>query len=186
MSSQTYERYYSATDTQVIISDIGSQRLLTLDLATGIGFNESAPLQPIYGLNNTVPSFFVRQNSIVTGFIGLAYKYEAYLKKAIMHVNGFTPNTDRTILSKEISDFDTLKKAIAERNSKELDDNSSSLTISQLLFNITIVFSTDTVDGEFESITLSECYITGRSIAINVDGESALSEGFSIICPLIK
>jgi hypothetical protein len=186
MSSSTYDRYYSASDTQLVISDISSERLLTLDLATGIGFNESAPLQPIYGLNNTTPSFFVRQNSIVTGFIGLAYKYESYLKKSIMHVNGLSPDTTLTKVSTEISDFDTLKKAIAERNLGELNDKSSSLTISQFPFNLTIIISTDNIDGEFESVTLNECYITGRSLAINVDGESALSEGFSIICPSIR
>ena len=182
---RTYQRYYSASDVQVIISDTSSQRLLTLDLATGIGFNESAPLQPIYGLNNVMPSFFVRQNSIVTGFIGLAYQNEAYLKRAIQYVNGVESSAIRSISSTEISTFDALKNAISARDSTEVDSGSSIIG-AYYSFSITIILSADSIDGEFQSITLSDCFITGRSLAINSDGENPVSEGFSIICPSIR
>lgn len=182
---RTYQRYYSASDVQVIISDTSSQRLLTLDLATGIGFNESAPLQPIYGLNNVMPSFFVRQNSIVTGFIGLAYQNEAYLKRAIQYVNGVESSAIRSIFSTEISTFDALKNAISARDSTEVDSGSSIIG-AHYPFSITIILSADSIDGEFQSITLSDCFITGRSLAINSDGENPVSEGFSIICPSIR
>lgn len=182
---RTYQRYYSASDVQVIISDTSSQRLLTLDLATGIGFNESAPLQPIYGLNNVMPSFFVRQNSIVTGFIGLAYQNEAYLKRAIQYVNGVESSAIRSISSTEISTFDALKNAISARDSTEVDSGSSIIG-AYYPFSITIILSADSIDGEFQSITLSDCFITGRSLAINSDGENPVSEGFSIICPSIR
>lgn len=182
---RTYQRYYSASDVQLIISDTSSQRLLTLDLATGIGFNESAPLQPIYGLNNVMPSFFVRQNSIVTGFIGLAYQNEAYLKRAIQYVNGVESSAIRSISSTEISTFDALKNAISARDSTEVDSGSSIIG-AYYPFSITIILSADSIDGEFQSITLSDCFITGRSLAINSDGENPVSEGFSIICPSIR
>ena len=182
---RTYQRYYSASDVQIIISDTSSQKLLTLDMATGIGFNESAPLQPIYGLNNVLPSFFVRQNSIVTGFLGLAYKHEAYLKRAIQYVNGIDYSAVRNVYNSEISTFDALKNAISARDSAEVDSGSS-IVGAYYPFSIMIVLSADSVDGEFQSITLSDCFITGRSLAINSDGENPVSEGFSIICPSIK
>lgn len=182
---RTYQRYYSASDVQIIISDTSSQKLLTLDMATGIGFNESAPLQPIYGLNNVLPSFFVRQNSIVTGFLGLAYQHEAYLKRAIQYVNGIESSAVRNIYDSEISTFDALKNAIAARDSTEVDSGSS-IVGAYYPFSIMIVLSADSVDGEFQSITLSDCFITGRSLAINSDGENPVSEGFSIICPSIR
>lgn len=182
---RTYQRYYSASDVQLVISDTSSQRLLTLDLATGIGFNESAPLQPIYGLNNVIPSFFVRQNSIVTGFLGLAYQNEAYLKRAIQYVNGVESSTTKSTYNPEISTFDALKSAISARDSVEVDSGSSIIG-AYYPFSLTIILSTDSIDGEFQSITLSDCHITGRSLAINSDGENPVSEGFSIICPSIK
>lgn len=182
---KTYQRYYSASDVQIIISDTSSQRLLTLDMATGIGFNESAPLQPIYGLNNVLPSFFVRQNSIVTGFLGLAYQHEAYLKRAIQYVNGLESSAVRNVYNSEITSFDALKSAIAARDSTDVDSGSS-IVGAYYPFSLMIVLSADSIDGEFQSITLSDCFITGRSLAINSDGENPVSEGFSIICPSIR
>jgi hypothetical protein len=182
---RTYQRYYSASDVQIIISDTSSQKLLTLDMATGIGFNESAPLQPIYGLNNVLPSFFVRQNSIVTGFLGLAYQNEAYLKRAIQYVNGVESSAVRNTYNSEISTFEALKNAITARDSVEVASGSS-IVGAYYPFSLTIILSADSIDGDFQSITLSDCFITGRSLAINSDGENPVSEGFSIICPSIK
>ena len=132
-----------------------------------------------------MPSFFVRQNSIVTGFIGLAYQNEAYLKRAIQYVNGVESSAIRSIFSTEISTFDALKNAISARDSTEVDSGSSIIG-AHYPFSITIILSADSIDGEFQSITLSDCFITGRSLAINSDGENPVSEGFSIICPSIR
>lgn len=185
-NGQTYQRFYSSSDVQVIISDVSSQSLLTIDLATGIGFNESAPLLPVYGLASIYPSFFVEQNSLVSGFIGLSFKYEDYLKQAILHVNGAGGSSTRInkIGEEDITDFDTLKAAISRRESDL--ETSSGINSYQFPFNISIIVSADSIDGEFHSINISECYITGRSMSVSSDGENTLGEGFSFVAKAIQ
>ena len=185
-NARTYARFYSASDVQLIISNTSDDSMLTLDLATGVGFNESAPSQPIYGLGAITPSFFVRGNSIVTGFLGIAYKYEAYLRKSILYVNGITEKPNTTYLTDDLSTFDALKSAIRERDIEENSDNGSSILDASMPFNLTIVFSTDSIDGAFESLVIQDCRLTGRSLSISSDGENPVSEGFSFVAARIK
>lgn len=184
----TYQRFYSASDVQIVISDSDSKELLTLDLATGIGFNESAPMEPIYGLSYSLPSFFVRKNSIVTGFIGIAYKYEAYLRKTINYVNGISESASTTKVSYEdskITTYDQLQAAIEERSYGTNRASGASTLGAQSPFHITIIFSTGSVNDKFESITIGPCFLIGRSVMINSDGENPVSEGFSFIASQI-
>lgn len=185
MSDEIYTRYYSASDVQVILSNMDSTEILTLDLATGIGFNENAPMQPIYSLGNQLPSFFVKRNSIVTGFIGLAYQYEAYLRRSIKYVNGIKENSSTNIVLPNedgtINTFEQLQTAIALRNAAADTGRGSSSIGAQLPFKLTIIFSKNTVNDSFESITMGDCYLTGRSVMVNTDGENPLGEGFSFI-----
>lgn len=182
MTTNTYQRFYSSSDVQVVISNLGETKFLTLDLSTGVGFSESQNIIPVYTLNKTVPSFFVKGTSIVTGFIGLAFKYEQYLKKAIEYVNNIETTKDSN--SKEIKTFKDIELAIEERTKTE---TFASASIAEIIspFNLSIIMTTDTVDSEYQAIKLYECYLGGRTFSTSIDGESTLSEGFSIIAKMI-
>ena len=180
--SETYERFYSASDTQVVISNIDNTKLLTLDLATGVGFKESADVIPVYSLNSITPSFFVKGNSIVSGFIAMAFKYEKYLKRSILHVNSIDQKIEPV---GKISTFDDIKRAITNKKISSSSSTDSSMTTILSPFNINIIMTTDNVDGAFESIQIFECYLTGRSFSTTSDGESPLSEGFTFIAKMI-
>lgn len=180
--TETYQRFYSASDTQVVISNLDDTKMLTLDLATGVGFKESADVIPVYSLNNITPSFFVKGNSIVNGFIALAFKYEKYLKKSILHVNSIDQKIEPV---GKISTFDDIKRAIANKNNEKSLSQDSSMTTILSPFNMSIIMTTDNVDGKFESVKIFECYLTGRSLSTTSDGESPLSEGFTFIAKMI-
>lgn len=186
MSSQSvYERYYSASDVQLLITNNDYSESLTIDLATGVGFNEVAPLTPIYGVGNQVPSFFVRGNSIVTGFIGISFLHEDYLNKAINYINGIA-NTRPGPFS-EFKTYDDILKELTYRDSLNVLNSSGSIISSQKPFNLTLIFSHNNINDEnYKSITIYNCRIVSRATNISVDGESTIAEGYSFIASFIK
>ena len=194
--SNIYDMYFTGSD--VTIDFVYGNSQVTIDKAVGIGFKHSISTMPVYGLGSSIPAFFSRGNSLVSGQLDLAFKTNKYISTGLNYLFGIDDSNKRdsrlselkakfskspkSMSTKEIEEYSSLNAEYAYLNTTE-----SILSIPKL-FDIHINISNANAlrDDELKTIIIKGVRFNEQSFTAHSADEGILVDRYSFIAKTIQ